>query len=87
MGKLISLPYVRVEDINDGAEAWVALEDYRFNVGAFTPNKLYPLIAIETAFKNAWDQDMVSEEFWIKDDNDELIIPWEVHKGFFVKML
>jgi len=87
MGKVINLPYVRVEDINDGAEGWIPENDNRFNVGAFTTNKLYPLILIKNDFKNAWDQDVESEEYWIKDDNDDLIIPWLVHKGHFVKML
>jgi len=87
MGKVITLPYVGVMDINDSATHWLALEDFRFQVGAFTPNKLYPLITIKTEFKNAWNQDMESEEYWIKDDNDDLIIPWEIHKGYFVKML
>lgn len=87
MGKIITMPYVRVADINDNADAWVAMEDFRFNVGVFTTNKLYPLIAIKAEFQNSWEQDIVSKDFWIKDDNDKLIAPWEFHKGFFVKML
>jgi hypothetical protein len=87
MNEVVTTHYVRTEDINDGAEAWVALKDNRYQVGAFTPNKLYPLISIKTEFKNAWNQNIESEEFWIKDDNDDLIIPWEVHRGYFVKML
>lgn len=76
--------YVKAKDI-ESATHWIAHEDHQNADKNITPGKLYKLELRKQHWTNAWGQEVINEDHWIKDDGNQWVRIFEIHKGEFVK--
>jgi hypothetical protein len=75
--------YIEVEVIEE-ATHWMSLEN---KMGIFTFGKLYKLILRKFYTINAWNKNIVDEDFWVKNDLNQWHQPFGLHNGKFIKVI
>lgn len=81
------MKYIEVKNI-EKATHWVVEEGNKYYIqGAFTIGKLYKLKIRSKGIINTWNDNIIENEYWIKDDNEQWCQPFSLHNGKFVKVL